>query len=421
MSTVCDCTAISGPCLVRWGPRVYRSKGDVTITKETTLSPVTVDSSGVTDQRVNLVRHTISFTPSGMWDDITYLLEKFGVDTEYQPGQSLFKWASAAITAYASADAGAATTITIASTTGMVVGQYVTISGCSTATYNGTWRIGAVTSSTQLKLEVAYTTDPTTDGTLSFSDALVIHPLFQNGGTEKIITFQNVALTGLPNLTFNATDTQVGAVTFTAIYHRKLEATDLDALVDYRTWSAPAAGDLDDFDPSHIWTTPPRIRYGAASVNAWTASDPVAAPWNSFCTAAGATISFSLGTSDKVVDTCGLVDIIYTDLGMTITAQPVGELMTDEEIQKVLRQQDMGGSYEGRLRGQSMKAATPMELWIKLENGAEVIDFIMPSTAVSAGGSNYGITSMRNADLTWQSLRTFSGGVRQSLFGYSAP
>jgi len=106
---------------------------------------------------------------------------------------------------------------------------------------------------------------------------------------------------------------------------------------------------------------------------------------------------------------------------MTITAQPVGELMTDEEIQKVLRQQDMGGSYEGRLRGQSMKAATPMELWIKLENGGEVMDFIMPSTAVSAGGSNYGITSMRNADLTWQSLRTFSGGVRQSLFGYSAP
>lgn len=417
----CDCTVISGPALVKWRGRSYRSKGDVTITKETTLSPVTVDSAGVTDQRVNLVRHTVSFTPSGMWDDITTLLENFGVDVDYQPGQSLFKWASTAITGYATADAGAATTITIGSTTGFVVGQYVTISGCSTATYNGTWRIAAVTSSTQLKLEVAYTTDPTTDGNLSYSDTLVIHPLFESGGTEKILTFQNVALTGLPNLTFNATDTQVGAVTFTAIYHRKLDAVDVDSLVDYRAWSAPAAGDIDDFDPDHIWTTPPKLRYGAYSANAWTGSDPVAAPWNDFCTANGATVSFNLGTTDHVVDSCGLVDIKYTDLSMTVTAQPVGELMTDEEIQKVLRQQDMGGAYEGRRRGQSMKASTPMELWIKLENDGQSMDFIIPSTSVSAGGANYGVTSMRNTDLTWQALRTFSGGVRQSLFSFSEP
>lgn len=417
----CDCTVISGPALVKWRGRSYRSKGDVTITKETTLSPVTVDSAGVTDQRVNLVRHTIGFTPSGMWDDITTLLENFGVDVDYQPGQSLFKWATTAITGYATADAGAATTVTIGSTTGFVVGQYVTISGCSTATYNGTWRIAAVTSSTQLKLEVAYTTDPTTDGSLSYSDTLVIHPLFESGGTEKILTFQNVALTGLPNLTFNATDTQVGAVTFTAIYHRKLDAVDVDSLVDYRAWSAPAAGDLDDFDPDHIWTTPPKLRYGAYSANAWTGSDPVAAPWNDFCTANGVTISFNLGTTDHVVDSCGLVDIKYTDLSMTVTAQPVGELMTDEEIQKVLKQQDMGGAYEGRRRGQSMKASTPMELWIKLENDGESMDFIIPSTSVSAGGANYGVTSMRNTDLTWQALRTFSGGVRQSLFSFSEP
>jgi hypothetical protein len=416
----CDCTVISGPALVGWRGYFFRSKGDVTITKETTLSPVTVDSAGITDQRVNLVRHTVSFTPSGTTDDLTKLLEPFAVGGgEPQPGQSLFKWASAAITAYATADAGAATTITIGSTTGMVVGQYVTISGCSTATYNGTWRIGAVTSSTQLKLEVAYTTDPTTDGTLSFSDALVIHPLFQSGGTEKIVTFQNVALTTLPNLTFNATDTQLGAVTFTAIYHRKLEATDIDALVDYRAWAAPAAGQLDDFVPDAIMTIPPKLRYGAYSVNAWTSTDPVAAPWNDFCTANGATVNFSLGTADHVVDSCGLVDIKYTDLTLTVTAQPVGELMTDEEIQKVLKQQDMGGAYEGRRRGQSMKASTPMELWLKMIDGGTEIDFIMASTGVSAAGANYGVTSMRNTDLTWQALRTFSGGVRQSLYSFT--
>jgi hypothetical protein len=417
----CDCTVISGPALVGWRGHWFRSQGDVTINKETTLTPVTVDSAGITDQRVNLVRHTVQFTPSGMWDDIALLLENFGVDNEYQPGQSLFRWSSTAITGYATADAGAATTITIGSTVGYVVGQYVTISGCSTATYNGTWRIEAVTSSTQLKLAVAYTVDPTTDGSLFSSDTLVVHPLFESGGSEKIITFQNVALTGLPTLTFSATQTQVGQITFTAIYHRKLEAVDVDALVDYRAWSAPAAGNLDDFDPDRIWTAPPKLRYGAVSANAWTALDPVAAPWNDFCTANGAVVNINLATADHVVDTCGLVDIKYTDLTVTVTAQPVGDLMTDEEIQKVLLQQDMGASLEGRRRGQSMKAATPMQLWLRMENGGDYLDVKLPSTSVSAGSANYGTTVMRNGDLTWQSLRTFSGGVRQSLFSIDEP
>ena len=413
----CDCTVISGPCLVGWRGYWFRSKGDVTITKETTLTPVTVDSAGVTDQRVNTVRHTVGFTPAGTLSDITSILADY-LSTERQPGQSLFKWQSSAITAYATADAGAATTITIASTAGMVVGQYVTISGSSTAGYNGSWRIAAVTSSTQLKLEVAYTTDPTTDGTLSYSDTLVIHPLFQSGGTEKIITFQNVALTGLPTLTFSATETIIGAVTFTAIYHRKLEADAVDAIVDYRTWSAPGSTQLDDFDPDSIYTVPPRMRYGAASVNAWTSSDPVAAPWNDFCTANGATVALNLATADHVVDSCGLVDIKYTDLAVTVTAQPVGELTTDEEVQKLLLQQNMG--TEGRKRGQSMKAATPMELQLRMD-GETTMYFNLPSSAVSAAANNYGVTAMRNGDLVWQGLRTFTSGVRQNIFTASIP
>ena len=121
----CDCTVISGPCLVGWRGGWFRSKGDVVITKETTLTPVTVDSAGITDQRVNTVRHTIGFTPSGTLTDISSLLADYvaPLTAERQPGQSLFKWSSLAITAYATADAGAATTITLSSTAGMVVGQ----------------------------------------------------------------------------------------------------------------------------------------------------------------------------------------------------------------------------------------------------------------------------------------------------------
>jgi hypothetical protein len=267
------------------------------------------------------------------------------------------------------------------------------------------------------KLEVAFTTDPTTDGTLSYSDALVIHPLFQSGGTEKIITFQNVGLTGLPTLTFSATETMIGAVTFTAIYHRKLEATDVDAIVDYRTWSAPISTQIDDFNPDLIFTTPPRMRYGPYTEDPWTPEDSLPPPWNDFCTAAGATLTLNLATADHVVDSCGLVDIKYTDLSATVTAQPVGELMTDEEVQKILLQQDMG--TDGRKRGQSMKAATPNELMIYMEDAD--VTFVIPSSAVSAAANNYGTTTMRNGDLVWQALRTFTSGVRQRLVQLAAP
>lgn len=418
----CDCETISGPALIVWRGYAARTKGDVTIAKETTLTPVVVDSFGTVDQRVNTVRHLISFTPSGTIDDIGAFLADYAFSTaERQSGQSLFKWASLAITAYATADAGAATTITVSSTTGMVVGQYVTISGSSTSTYNGTWRIGAVTSSTQLKLEVAYTTDPTTDGTLSFSDSLVIYPLYQNGGTEKIVTYQNVALTTLPNITLSATETPLGALTFTAIYHRKLEPDVVDALVDHRTWSAPSSTLLDDFLPDTILTTPPRMRYGAASVDAFTPSDPLAAPWNDFCTISGAVVNFSLGTSDVVVDSCGLVDVKYTDLAVTVTASPVGSLMTEEEIQKVLKQQDMGGAYEGRKRGASMKAGTPNQLLLLSDDGNFSITVAIDSTAVSSATNNYGTTNLRNGDLVWQGLRIITSGVRANIIEIDTP
>jgi hypothetical protein len=130
-------------------------------------------------------------------------------------------------------------------------------------------------------------------------------------------------------------------------------------------------------------------------------------------------VNLNLATADHVVDTCGLVDIKFTDLTATVTAQPVGELMTDEAIQKILLQQDMG--TDGRRRGQSMKSATPQQLWIKIDGPDGVLDIKMPSTSVSAGSANYGTTVMRNGDLTWQGLRTFSSGVRQPLFTLEYP
>jgi hypothetical protein len=62
-------------------------------------------------------------------------------------------------------------------------------------------------------------------------------------------------------------------------------------------------------------------------------------------------------------------------------------------------------------------------LWIKLgginNNGA--IDIKIPSTAVSAAAESYGVTAIRNGDLSWQGLRTFTSGVRQPLFSIVTP
>lgn len=421
MSDTCDCTVISGPAYITCPEAgTIFVKGDITITAETTPTSITVDAYGETDKRVNSVRHTISFTPTGTRAEISSFLGRYAdVASEYKPGQSMFGTTGASITAIA--DGTSSTTlITMASNTGFFVGQWVTVSGTSVAGYIGTWKVTALVGSTQIKIGVAYTSAGTGTGTVTRSNSLTIHPLFENGGTEKIVRFQNVALTGLPNLRFTSTETPLGAVTYTAIRAPGSSGTDTESVVVFGTWSAPTAPS--GYNPDDIMTEPPQLRYGAASVNAWTVNDPVAAPWNSFCTMDGVTLNFTLSTEDRITDGCGLVNIIFKDLTMNAVAKPIGSLMTHETVQKVLQQQGMTG-WAGRVRGQSMKASTPLMLWIKLgginSNGA--LDIKIPSTAVSAAAESYGVTAIRNGDLSWQGLRTFSSGVRQPLFSIVTP
>ena len=66
-----------------------------------------------------------------------------------------------------------------------------------------------------------------------------------------------------------------------------------------------------------------------------------------------------------------------------------------------------------------MKADPLMMLWIRLGGGE--VDFKITSTSISAGAANYGTTTMRNGDLVWQGLRTFTSGVRQPLFTVGYP
>lgn len=421
MSDTCDCTVISGPAYITCPEAgTIFVKGDITITTETTPTSIMVDAYGETDKRVNSVRHTISFTPTGTRAEISSFLGRYAdVASEYKPGQSMFGTTAASITAIA--DGTSSTTLlTMASNTGFFVGQWVTVAGTSVAGYIGTWKVTALLGSTQIKIGVAYTSAGTGTGTVTRANSLTIHPLFENGGTEKIIRFQNVALTGLPNLRFTSTESPLGAVTYTAIRAPGSSGTDTESVVVFGAWSAPTAPA--GYDPNDIMTEPPQLRYGAASANAWTSTDPVAAPWNSFCTMDGATINFNLSTEDRITDGCGLVNILFKDLTVNAVAKPIGSLMTHEAVQKVLQQQGMTG-WAGRVRGQSMKASTPLMLWIKLagvnNNGA--LDIKIPSTAVSAASETYGVTAIRNGDLTWQGLRTFTSGVRQPLFSIVTP
>jgi hypothetical protein len=421
MPDTCDCQVISGPAYITCPEAgTIFVKGDITITAETTPTSIVVDAYGETDKRVNSVRHTISFTPTGTRTEISGFIGRYAdVATEYKPGQSMFGSTSANITAIA--DGTSSTTLlTMASNTGFFVGQWVTVAGTSVAGYIGTWKVTALVSTTQIKIAVAYTSAGTGTGTVARSNSLTIHPVFENGGVEKIIRFQNVALTTLPNLNFNSTESPLGAVTYTAIRAPGSSATDTESVMVFSTWSAPTAPA--GYDPNDIMTEPPKLRYGAASANAWTSTDPVAAPWNSFCTMDGAVLSFNLSTQDRITDGCGLVNIIFSDLTVSATAKPIGSLMTHEAVQKVLQQQGMTG-WAGRVRGQSMKAGTPLMLWIKLEgvnqNGG--LDIKIPSTAAAAAPTTYGTQSIRNGDLVWQGLRTFTSGVRQPLFSIVTP
>lgn len=414
-----DCVVIKGPALVyggaltgipSMGTRAIRTRGDVTIRSEVTVTENAVDSVGVASRHVDLSRVVVEFEPSGTVGDAEVLLTRFAqTNTEPQPGQLLHAWR--ALTISVTADGGSGRTlVTVPSTLGLVVGQYVTITAHSQAALVGTWRIVALTSTVITLATSSFAGTGT--GTLRHHDALCIHPLYAGAG--DVVVVQNAAVTGLPGLRLAANvPASVGGVTLTGVVHRGLGPDKVDALVGYETWENPPAGSLlSQYNPASQLIGSVRARFGEASAEAFGEDDPLTGPWRDFGTREGWTVSFDLRVTDEVVDRCGLVGVTFQDLNVTASAEPVGSALTAEVVGALLRQQRQG-SVLGRPRGASMAEDPALELRLLI---GEAVQLAVHSAAPRQAVQRYGVQNPRNGALDFVGLRRFVGGVRQALF-----
>lgn len=397
---------IKGPALLR-GQAINNvnvfTKGNITITKRMAMTGIGSDQHGVLDQRLEDVIHEISFTPSGRWAEVEGLFATSGLAVKY-PGQKLMENTSVSITAVVDGGSGECD-LTLGAATTVYEGQYVTISSSTEASYEGTWRVASVVDTTHINVVMTYAAGAT--GTLLVPPCLLIHPLKNWSGTDTIHIYQFAAITKYPDLMLNGKDTPLGEMTVTALYHPYRTAEDVDSIVRFHTWTAPASGVLDDMDATTIWTAPPTCKFAE--------SGDTAAPWGAFYTIDGARFAFSMGLDADRTDVAGTTNFTIGSVGCVASCTPVGEGMSDEIIQRKLKQMEYSGT-NGVRRGGRLSAATALEFKATVVVGATTYTVRIPRAVIGDAAASFGSASPRNGAVNFTGVRNLSAGALSELF-----
>lgn len=408
-----DCHIIKGPCRITGhavSNLVIETKGDVVITKKRDAFDVGTDQAGVLDKRLKSVVHEISFTPSGTIAVAEGILEPY---MNKGQGTKVLINDSSPFTVIATNSGGTRSNFTHDGTAVYYAGQMVKVAS-GTAHYVGTFEVVQVIDSTHVVLAISFTATAT--GTITVPPCLVIHPLIDQG--DDIVVYQNCGVTKLPDLNLASTETLLGEMTLSALYHPYLDSSDA-GLVNRLTWAAPAGAMASYTDGSDIVTAPPRCRYGAFSTDAFTGADPLAAPWNDFCTLNGAKLAWNLTLNADETDCCGIVNWTYAGVSCQATLTPVGSLMTDEAIDIILEEgPDAVALTLGLVRGQSLQR-TQRELLFLLEWEASAWMVSLRNAVVTGGKNAFGANAPRTGELTFAAVRRVSTGALQPLATFS--
>lgn len=398
---------IKGPALLRGqsiGNINMFTKGDIKVAKKMAMTAVSTDQHGIMDQRLEDVIHEISFTPDGKWTTA----ETIGAMLQTKaPGSKLINFTSASISAVADGGSGECD-LTLSAATTVYEGQYVTISASSVSGYVGTWRVASVTDSTHISVVMTYSAGAT--GTLKVPPCLIIHPLQNWSGAEAIQIYQFTGISKYPDLILNGKDTCLGEMTLTALYNPYRSAEDVDSLVRYHTWAAPASSVLDDFDVTGIYTGPPLVTFAA--------SGDTAAPWGAgFGTLDGVRVTFGMELDADKTDIAGTGNYTVGAVTAVATLTPVGEDMTDEVIQKKLMQMEHS-STNGVRRGGRLGTSADLVFMAAWTNPADGLPYYIrfPRAVIGDAAASFGSSVPRNGALTFTAVRTLSSGALASLF-----
>jgi len=138
--------------------------------------------------------------------------------------------------------------------------------------------------------------------------ALVIQPMHNSGSSSRIWTFTRAGLTGMGTCKPGASQTQMGALTFTALESIVSAGTYFTTAV----YAAPGSTLVDDFDPAQIPTL---------ALEAVWANDPGTLASGDYVLEAedGWNIEPNVSSNEHFREECGIADITFADFRPSVS------------------------------------------------------------------------------------------------------
>lgn len=205
---------------------------------------------------------------------------------------------------------------------------------------------------------------------------------------KEALTLKAVAITNMPDIIISATKTTLGELTMTSLLGNEASWSDATARYAYfATKNFPSPGEI---DIANIPTMPAHVAWGDG--------------FTDIKTGEGVTFAFNMETNNEECDEDGIFDVTLSNISVSATLSPltttVGALLTRMGLQGagVLR----GTSTAGHdLTGQASRIGG---LKVKL-----------PSARLANLPLNFGMTSRRIGELTFQGFRTGGSAAEISM------
>jgi len=208
-------------------------------------------------------------------------------------------------------------------------------------------------------------------------------------GTGTRVTIFNASPTKLPDLILATTKTVAGPVTFTGLGKGLPSLVDQDTPDSFAFFEENVGKPSDDFNPDEVITETYSAHVGS-----------LASPWDDLHTAAGWTCSFDLNLQPVTVDSHGLIDWTIGNVTAKARAQLIG--ITETQAKSALLTLDV-------------KRGTPI-VYNSLVIAGTHINLTLTSAAAKIIPMQWGLNTLRLADVEFTGVRTTSGGKVQPVY-----
>lgn len=349
--------------------------------------PVVVDNYQQVDERVRRISAKVTFIPAGQWLglEVLYYLANIPFGDYTSPVRTLGTIVSNVVglpnhhlltgdAVYVNPDNGGVLP------TGLTAATLYFIRAASS---------DAVTFHLTRAAAVAGTGIIAVSGGSGISRLVVNNPMTIQNTDGTLYTFNNAAVTKMPNLNFTVGATPFEEMEIDCFPRDNTDITDVACL--YTKTQSPYPGD-GGIDPATVLTQSPNVSWA------------VGAPWAAFNTKSGVKIEFASTFDDVEVDGQPVLARRFTGLVVTAKAIPIGPDQGD--LPTKLLVEGPGASI-----GRSLAASGG-----KLAMSSTGMYFELPKAGLRGGPEQFAVKTERIGELTWVATRTFTAGKPDPLF-----